>query len=358
MNYSVLYSQEDIENLRNSINQLQEMQKDNVKKIEVLQTSRILDFAAKYNLISYNLRWYSSYIQVLEKDIETLRSHQIAATIGTLIAQLNSISEDITGINFNKKIIEILKNNMKETEEKDEGIFSNIIKTVESVISSPLLTQVPFLGGPIGVVNSAITLIKGAGLVDDDIQQTEIKNVESELTKYLIYYDKLFNVEVGYNLDIEYNKAQLLNYENNIIELTKSLNNNINGTDKISEIEIQNKFNIDINQNNNSTIENFLNENEKLKLANNGLEELMSKQVIFETIYQDFLSINKKRIDQIIDALNYAKKENLGDNSKLDQKINKLKNENEVFVISLNKSINIETLRNKKNLVNYNSKVF
>jgi hypothetical protein len=379
-----IYSDSLLIDINQTLNDLKN-QNENLKSRLELQGKSIGDISknqnisdqAKWELIKINLNKASEIYKILSDDIIDLKSQVINQDFQGYVKELSSVEKNPLGFSFDQIILKIAESKAIFKKKKKNEKFINTLKALST---SPILSLIPYASQAVSLSSSAINVAYSAGFQDKKVPLEKVQEFEKDLKRYLGYYTSLDKANLLNQNSSGQTISQLEVLQLDLLEkikkdmqkiglnpreqradellddyfnyLTKELNNDFI-RNNIAKTELKYKKDNKVN------LGELLNNEQDLRNINNNMDYLKDLTNKFITIYDQYFDVENKYFEQLRNALNIAKANNIiepyADKTAeqiYQELIKKLADKKKKKDSSIKSSIDIKDLKEKTDAVN------
>ncbi len=317
----------------------------------------------RYRVIKSNLVYSVVLFEELNQRLNTLDALNQLETYQQILVDLNNPANENLGFSYNKKVTDLIMNNIQT---KKKG---RLLEMAQMVLDNPILKTVTSLTPILGVGNSIFSLVSSFAANDDKISTSSLQTIKNDLDRYTMYYGKLneanatfqrnlanYRINVG-NLHTKVKDFVVKNLkESGFSPEVKTAADAAVGDYLTSLFTVYNREGVERyflklendNKDNKGGIkyEALLKANTHLINMNKRTEEVIDIYKDFENTYRQYITMIEKNNDTMLEIMNMAITEKLSDSaSKVTEQINRLKNEKQKGILSIERAINIEKLK-------------
>jgi aryl carrier-like protein len=327
------------------------------KRLEVTDENR-------YRVIKSNLVYSVELFEMLNERLNTLDALNQLESYQQILVDLNNPANESLGFSYNKKVIDLINNNI-QTKKK-----SRLLELTQMVLDNPILKGVTSLTPILSVGNSIFSIVSSFAIQDDRISSASLQTVKNELDKYTLYYGKLNEANATFQRNLATYRISVGNLHNKVRDFTvknlqeggysttvakqpanATVGDYLSGLFKIYNREAVEKYftNLENTYRDSRGIryESIIKNNIHLINMNKRTQEVIDIYKEFESIYRQYITMIDKNNDTMQEILNLAITEKLSDSSsKVTEQINRLRNEKQRGIASIERAINIEKLKN------------
>lgn len=318
----------------------------------------------RYRVIKSNLVYSIVLFEELNNRLNTLDALNQLETYQQILVDLNNPANENLGFSYNKKVTDLIMNNIQT---KRKG---RLLEMTQMVLDNPILKTVTSLTPILGVGNSIFSLVSSFAANDDKISTSSLQTIKNDLDRYTMYYGKLNEANATFQRNLANYRINVGNLHTKVKDfVVKNLKESGFSPDVktapdagvgdylTSLFTVYNREGVERyflklendNKDNRGGIkyEALLKSNTHLINMNKRTEEVIDIYKDFENTYRQYITMIEKNNDTMLEIMNVAITDKLSDSaSKVTEQINRLKNEKQKGIVSIERAINIEKLKN------------
>ena len=327
------------------------------KRLEVTDENR-------YRVIKSNLVYSVVLFEELNQRLNTLDALNQLESYQQILVDLNNPANENLGFSYNKKVTDLIMNNIQT---KKKG---RLLEMAQMVLDNPILKTVTSLTPILGVGNSIFSLVSSFAATDDKISTSSLQTIKNDLDRYTMYYGKLNEANATFQRNLANYRINVGNLHTKVKDFVvknlkesgfppdvKTAPDAAVGDYLTSLFTVYNREGVERyfiklendNKDNKGGIkyEALLKGNTHLINMNKRTEEVIDIYKDFENTYRQYITMIEKNNDTMLEIMNIAITEKLSDSaSKVTEQINRLKTEKQKGILSIERAINIEKLKN------------
>jgi hypothetical protein len=327
-------------------------------KLEINEESR-------YRIVKNNLLYSFELFELMNDKLNTLEAFNQLETYQLLVTDLNNPANESLGFSYNKKVLQLLENNLPPIKKKSRFIdFARVM--LENPVVKGLTAATPVLN----IGTSVFSAITAMAVNEDKITVENLSNLKKDLDKYTMYYVRLNNANQSFNNNLGTFRVSNNNLHNRLREfVVKNLQDsgfNPKAPDAATEaspsahlLYLFSVYNRDAAYKYLEGLETkftdkgkvqygkILDNNPNLTNMNKRTQDIIDMYKEFEFLYGQYLSMLDKNNSEMVAILEQAMTDKLSDSPQMvTQQIEKLKNEKKKGTESIQKAVNIQRMKN------------
>lgn len=346
-----------IQSYREEIEKQEAVIKDVTKRVELTDEAR-------YVTVRNNLEHMMQVFELLNEKMNTLDAISQVDSYRSTLSALNNPADESLGFSYNKKVLQLLDEKIQVR--RDKG---RILEIAESILKNPTVSTITQNTPILNIGTTLIGFISNIAANDKNVEPSAIFEFKQELNKYTQYYVQLNEANSTFQLNMHDFQVQTKQLHSKLEEfVVKTL--------EAGKFEVQPRsatvyqtegayLAYVFRSYNKDYIERYLRDLERRyeKRRKTDYAELMQQNANliemskyasevaylfkqFDYLYSKYIAILEKNNRDMVGILDQAKRAGLSDdNSKIDRKIQQLKEKKEEAIRSIETAINIQKLQ-------------
>ncbi len=218
----VLALTDSLKNRSNQINLLSSdlgLYKETVEKNDAIVkgvTRRVeLTDEARYKMVRTNLIHSAEFFEVLNDRLNTLYAINQVESYRTMLNSLNNPADETLGFSYNDKVMQLMEK--KLVSKKDKG-GKKILNIANMLLQDPVVSNIASATPVINIATSVIGFVSGIAAQRKDVSENDVQEFKNELEKYTAYYARLNLVNARFANNIDNYQVQTTNLHDKLTE--------------------------------------------------------------------------------------------------------------------------------------------
>lgn len=309
------------------------------------------------------------FVNAANTSLNSIQQFDATSSYLNIVSSLNNPQNVDLGFSLTKEITNVLKETIIKGNNKLNGIKSNrFLSIVDNIISSPITESITSAIPVVNSIKSVIDLVMGTAIQGNDIKVEAISELKSTLRVYIEHYAALAKAQSEFeqslaNLNLrkdaltslltQYASERINTLQPNSISKPEDIENLNNILLKYYEKDlVERKVNHIINEHKNQP-EKALN-NRRLFYPGYAISQAKLITDEINALTKEYISAYDSYQNQLVGVLTNSKKNNIGDASKINAKIQELEKSLNNTKSSFKKGVNNKRLNTKfKSITRY-----
>ncbi|WP_338765359.1 hypothetical protein WAF17_01465 [Bernardetia sp. ABR2-2B] len=170
---------------------------------------------ARYKMVRTNLIQSAEFFEVLNDRLNTLYAINQVESYRTMLNSLNNPADETLGFSYNDKVMQLMKK--KLVSKRDKG-GSKILNIANMLLQDPVVSNIASATPVINIATSVLGFVSGIAAQRKDIDESDVQEFKNELEKYTAYYAKLNLVNARFANNIDNYQVQTTNLHDKLTE--------------------------------------------------------------------------------------------------------------------------------------------
>ncbi|WP_375561657.1 hypothetical protein ACE193_03650 [Bernardetia sp. OM2101] len=170
---------------------------------------------ARYKMVKTNLIHSAEFFEVLNDRLNTLYAINQVESYRTMLNSLNNPADETLGFSYNDKVMQLMEK--KLVSKKDKG-GSKILNIANMLLQDPVVSNIASATPVINIATSVLGFVSGIAAQRKDIDEKDVQEFKNELEKYTAYYAKLNLVNARFANNIDNYQVQTTNLHDKLTE--------------------------------------------------------------------------------------------------------------------------------------------
>ncbi len=170
---------------------------------------------ARYKMVRTNLIHSAEFFEVLNDRLNTLYAINQVESYRTMLNSLNNPADETLGFSYNDKVMQIMEKNL--VSKRDKG-GKKILNIANMLLQDPVVSSIASATPVINIATSVLGFVSGIAAQRKDISENDVREFKNELEKYTAYYAKLNLVNARFANNIDNYQVQTTNLHDKLTE--------------------------------------------------------------------------------------------------------------------------------------------
>lgn len=170
---------------------------------------------ARYKMVRTNLIHSAEFFEVLNDRLNTLYAINQVESYRTMLNSLNNPADETLGFSYNDKVLQLMQKKILDKKSKDSP---KILSIAKMLLQDPVVSNIMSATPVINIATSVMGFVSGIAAQRKDIDEKDVQEFKNDLEKYTSYYAKLNLVNARFANNIDNYQVQTTNLHDKLTE--------------------------------------------------------------------------------------------------------------------------------------------